>query len=316
MAGVHEFAKDHCGRSVVIEVGTHSRWMEQILTKHGLKVTVANPRQLDLITKNKRKNDRNDAYLLARLALISSDSLGFEILKPVEHRSDELQADLMILKARGKLVDARSQFVNMIRGDMKSFGHRLRTCSTESFHKLKSEIPPQLLPALGPIFDSIEVLNTQIRGYDKTINKLQEEHHPDLNVMTEIKGVACLTALAVGLTLANAERFKKSRDAAAYLGLCPAMHESGNQRRDLGISKCGDPFVRKLLVQAAHYIIGPFGEDCDLRRWGLKLKNRGGTANTKRAAVAVARKLATVLHRLWANQEKYEPFRSSPSQVA
>lgn len=316
LEGVSDLAGKYPKSRVIIEVGTHSRWISKRLANLGLEVVVANARQLSLITQSKRKNDRNDALILAELGNVSVDRSRLKILKPIEHRSDEMHADLMVLKSRDGLVQARTKLVNMIRGFIKATGNRLPSKSTESFHFLKTEVPLELMPALEPIFEVLESLATQIRGLDRQLEKLQQEHYPDTNVMTKVRGVGALTALAIRLTLANASRFKRSRDAAAYLGLCPAMHESGKLKRDLGITKCGDPFVRKLLVQAAHYILGPFGEDCDLRRWGTKLMNRGGGGNRKRAATAVARKLATILHRLWMDQSEYEPLRSQPASAA
>jgi transposase len=117
-----------------------------------------------------------------------------------------------------------------------------------------------------------------------------------------------VTALAYVLTLETPLRFKRSRDVGPYLGLVPQQEDSGASQPQLGISKAGDKMLSKLLVGSAHYILGPFGPDTDLRRFGMKLCERGGKNAKKRASVAVARKLAVLLHRLWASGEVYEPL--------
>ena len=117
-----------------------------------------------------------------------------------------------------------------------------------------------------------------------------------------------LIALTFLLTLEDPHRFRKSRDVGCYLGLQPGRRNSGQSEPQMHISKEGDPYLRTLLVQGAQHILGPFGVDCDLRRWGLKLAERGGRNGKKRAIVATARKLAVLLHHLWVNGEVYEPL--------
>jgi transposase len=118
------------------------------------------------------------------------------------------------------------------------------------------------------------------------------------------------------LTIQDPARFKKSRFAAAYLGLTPGKDQSGASDPQRHITKAGDPFVRRLLVQCAQLMLGPFGKDTDLRRWGLHLAERGGKNGKKRAVVAVARKLAVLLHRLLATGSTYQPIGHSPRPLA
>ena len=129
--------------------------------------------------------------------------------------------------------------------------------------------------------------------------------------LRQVKGVGTLIALTYLLTLEDAQRFRKSRDVGCYLGLQPGRRNSGQSEPQMHISKEGDPYLRTLLVQGAHHILGPFGVDSDLRRWGLKLAERGGRNGKKRAVIATARKLAVLLHRLWVSGEAYEPLRNS-----
>jgi transposase len=119
-----------------------------------------------------------------------------------------------------------------------------------------------------------------------------------------------LIALTFVLTIEDRDRFQKSRDVGCYVGLRPKRSESGESQPQLRITKEGDVYLRKMLVQGAHYILGYRGPDTDLKRWGRRLAGQGKNAK-KRAVVAVARKLGILLHRLWVTGEVYEPLRNS-----
>ena len=160
-----------------------------------------------------------------------------------------------------------------------------------------------------------EELSDRIKVYDERIEKLGREKYEHTELLRQVKGVGPLTSLAYVLTLENPDRFRKSRDVGAYLGLAPQQEDSGDSQPQLGISKAGDMMLRRLLVGSAQYILGPFGPDTDLRRQGLRLCERGGKNAKKRAAVAVARKLAVLLHRLWLSGEVYEPLRHGAPTV-
>jgi transposase len=161
---------------------------------------------------------------------------------------------------------------------------------------------------LLPLVQLAEGLSACIQGYDRRIEELASEKYGPTKLLRQVKGVGPITALAYVLTLEKPERFPKSRDVGPYLGLVPKQEDSGESQPQLGISKAGDRMLRKLLVGSAQYILGPFGPDTDLRRYGLRLCERGGKNAKKRAAVAVARKLAVLLHRLWVSGEVYEPL--------
>ena len=126
--------------------------------------------------------------------------------------------------------------------------------------------------------------------------------------MRQVEGIGPLTALTFVLTLEDPHRFEKSRSVGAYLGLVPATDRSGERDPHKRISKEGDEMLRRLLVGSANYVLGPFGSDSDLRRHGEKIASRGAKNAKKRAAVAVARKLAVLLHRLWVTGETYDPL--------
>jgi transposase len=303
---VTAFFKGRPKAHVVMEVGTHSRWVSTTVAELGHQVTIANPRQLALISQSDRKSDRKDAELLARLGRADP-----KLLSPVVHRGHEAQADLAVAKARDVLVECRTKLVNHVRGITKSFGLSLPRCEAEAFHRrTKDQVPPELKPALAPIYEALGALEESIRVHEKRLEQLAKKY-PDVAVVSQPAGVGILTALVFLLSLEDKARFENSRAVGAFVGLTPRKDQSGNSDKQLRITKAGDPFMRRLLVNSANYILGPFGPDSDLRRFGLRLAERGGKNAKKRAKVAVARKLTTLMHRLWVTGEVYEPLRNT-----
>jgi transposase len=298
------FASERPPLRVAIEAGTHSPWVSRLLEECGHEVLVANPRKLRLIYANKRKTDEIDAENLARLARLDP-----KLLYPLKHRGEDSQAHMAIIRSREALVSARTQLVNHVRGAVKSFGHRLPKCPARSFHKRAAEhVPEALWPALGPILETIGSLTERIRDYDRQLETISEERYPETELLRQVEGVGALTALTFVLTLDDPHRFEKSRSVGAYLGLVPATDRSGDRDPQKRISKEGDELLRRLMVGSAHYILGPFGKDSDLRRHGGKIASRGGKNAKKRAVVAVARKLSVLLHRLWVTGEAHKPL--------
>ncbi len=173
----------------------------------------------------------------------------------------------------------------------------------------------ELREALEPLLTEVESLNERIKEYDRRMEQMAKKDYPEVQLLQQVKGVGELIALTYVLTIEDPHRFRKSRDVGCFLGLRPGRRNSGQSEPQMHISKEGDRYLRTLLVQGAHYILGPFGEDRDLRRWGLKLAERGGKNAKKRAIIAVARKLAVLLHRLWVSGEVYEPLRNSQRVV-
>src|SRR5690242_15357961 len=291
---------------IALKTGMHSPWVSRLLSGLGHEVIVAHARNVRLIGESRRKDDRLDAQTLARLARIDP-----QLLCPVKHRSARAQADLTVIRARAGLVRARTALVNTVRGLAKSYGERLRGCSVRTMNPEKAKaLSPELQTALEPLLAGIESLSEQILEYNERIEKLAQQSYPQVALLKQVKGVGTLIALTFLLTLEDAHRFRKSRDVGCYLGLQPGRRNSGQSEPQMHISKEGDPYLRTLLVQGAHHILGPFGADSDLRRWGLKLAERGGKSGKKRAIIAVARKLAVLLHRLWVGGEVYEPLRN------
>jgi transposase len=297
------FASERALR-IAIEAGTHSPWASRVLEECGHEVLVANARKLRLIYANKQKTDEIDAENLARLARVDP-----KLLYPLKHRGEDSQAHMALIRSRQALIGCRTQLVNHVRGAVKSFGARLPKCPARSFHNRAPEhIPEALCAALGPILEQIGSLTERIRQYDRKLETIAKEHYPETELLRQVEGIRPLTALTFVLTLEDPHRFEKSRSVGAYLGLVPATSQSGERDPQKRISKEGDEMLRRLLVGSAHYILGPFGGNSDLRRHGEKIASRGAKNAKKRAAVAVARKLSVLLHRLWVSGEVYEPL--------
>jgi transposase len=269
-------------------------------------VIVANARKVQLISKNRKKRDKVDAELLARLGRSEP-----ELLYGIRHRGEEAQRGLVLLKSREALVKARTELITHLRGAVKSLGFRLEQCSPECFHqRMVGKLPRGLAGVEAWLLEMIGKLSEQIRQLDREVERMCRQEYEETELLRQVKGVGPLTSLAFVLVLEDPGRFERARAVGSYLGLCPALDESGQQSPQLRISKEGDSMLRRLLVGSAQYILGPHGEDSDLRRWGMKLAARGGKNAKKRAAVAVARKLAVLLYVLWSGSEVYEPLRS------
>ena len=274
-------------------------------TDQGLEVLVGNARKLRMIWASRQKSDVRDADMLARIARFDR-----ELLYPIHHRSAQAHADLELIKARDLLVRHRANLIVHIRSVVKGTGERLPSSSSAAFAK-KTHLPEGVRLALDPLLKVIRELSDKIKLYDKLLAEAAEQRHPETTRLSQVTGVGNLTALAYVLTLEDPERFAQSRQVGPYLGLTPRRDQSGQTDKQLRITKAGDGHLRRLLVGCAHYILGPFGPDTDLRRYGLRLTERGGKNAKRRAVVAVARKLAVLLHALWKNGTAYEPIRKA-----
>ena len=308
---VREFFQALTVVRVVIEVGTHSAWVQDVITEWGHEVLVANPRLMESSKRRKRKSDRIDANKLARLGRVDPQSL-----YPIRHRSREVRQDLVVLRARDALVSVRTELINTARGLVKSMGTRLPQCSSPSFaEKVKDAIPIEVREALLPLVELVERVNDCISKYDQKIEELGREKYGHTTMLRQVKGVGPITSLAYVLTLEDPQRFASSREVGPYLGLVPKQEDSGDSQPQLGISKTGDRMLRRLLVGSSQYMLGAFGPDTDLRRYGLRLCERGGKNAKKRAVVAVARKLAVLLHHLWVTGDVYEPLHHTGAET-
>lgn len=296
------------GARIAHEVGSHSPWISRFLKELGHEVIVANPRKLRAIYASDRKSDRNDARMIARIARMDP-----QLLYPVQHGSEGAQRDLLQIKLRDNLVRQRVDIISSVRFTLKSMGRSLPSPNTECFAKRCRTIlqgsDDTLLAMIEPSLQVVDLLTKNIRELDRAIERLCDEKYPTTRRLRQIMGVGAITSLSFVLTIEDPERFQQPRDVAAYLGLVPRRDQSGSLDKQLRISKAGDAYLRRLLVGAAQYILGPFGPDTDLRRHGLALAERGGARAKKKAVVAIARKLSVLLLVLWKHERDYEPQR-------
>jgi transposase len=302
--GLERYFGGRAACRVVLEASTHSPWVSRELARLGHEVIVANPGAMFRgAPRRRRRNDALDAELLAR-----QGRADVRLLYPVTHRGLLAQQHLECLRARDQLVRTRAQLITHVRGAVKVTGTRLRASSAPAFvATAAAAVPTELRAATGPVLTIIHALTQQIREADRQIARVIREHYPVAQRLQQISGVGPITALAFVLLVDDPTRFADSRDVGAYFGLVPRLDESSDSQPQLRITKSGDGLGRRLLVTAAHYILGPFGPDCDLRRHGLRLAARGAKNGKKRAVVAVARKLAVLLHHLWISEQPYDP---------
>lgn len=286
---------------VTLEVGTHSPWISRALEEAGHEVIVANAREVRLIYGSSRKNDRLDAEKLARLTRYD-----VRLLAPIRHRSVQAQADLARVRSRDALVQTRTKLVSHVRGSVKAFGARIPSGSTAAFHtRAREHLPAELRAALEPVLDTIEGLTRTIREIECTLEEMASRDYPESEVLRQVDGVGLLTSLAFLLTLEDPNRFAKSREVGPYLGLTPGEHQSGSRDPKQRITKEGDTLLRRLLVQCAHQIIRS-KSDSDLKRAAERILAKGD--HRGKAVIAVARKLAVLLHHLWVTGEVYDPL--------
>jgi len=294
---------------VVIEASGTSRWIAELAESCGHEVIVANPREFRLICESHRKTDRNDARILAGFGQFRP-----QLLHPIKLRGLKCQLARATVAARAHVVRQRTLLINLIRAQVRNLGESLSSCSAATFHKTALDrIPSDLLPALEPLFALLQLAAATIAKYDEEIGRQCNEEFPETALLTQVSGVGPNTALSLVATIEDPSRFPRSRDVGAYVGLVSKSRSSGSKNPELRISKRGDKSLRRLLVTAATYIMGPRAKDSDLRRYGERIAARGGQASRSKARIAVARKLSVLLHRLWITGEEYEPLRNHPA---
>jgi transposase len=287
---------------VAMEVGTHSPWVSREIDAMKYEVIVANPHKVKLITQSIRKSDPVDAEQLARLARVDP-----QLLSPIQHRGEQAQTDLAMIRARAGLVKARTQLITMVRGLAKSMGERLKACDAKQVRvTLVETLSEGLRAAIEPALKSVEAISEQIAAYDRQIEQM-ETRYPEVRLLQQVYGVGPLIGFTFLLVLDDAGRFERSRDVGPFLGLIPKQRDSGERQLQLGISKTGDRLLRSLLVQGAHCILRKGAPPSDLQEWGAARIEKGGKRGKKRTVVAVARKLAVLLHFLWVRGEVYDP---------
>ncbi len=296
---------DRQGFMVVMENGTHSPWMSEYFQCHGVECYVGNARKLAAIWTSVQKSDRNDAEMLARLARAD-----LKLFSPIRHAGRDQRAEFAVLKSRDRLVKCRTALINCVRGTLRSFGVDTSELTVEKFtSKAVGVMPKDLHPALDGMLVQIRMLETQIKDYDRKIERIGKRHEP-VQRLRQISGVGPVIALAYVLFVGDPQNYSSAGRVGAHLGIVPKRDQSGDVDKQLGITKAGNQMLRYLLAQGANYILSR-GPDCDLRRFGERICARGGKIARRKAKIAVARKLSKIMYVLWRNGADYELFHKS-----
>ena len=252
---------------------------------------------MSAIWMNKNKSDREDAEMLARLA--RND---INLFAPISHIPPQQRADLAVVKARDAVTRSRTLLTNTVRGLLRSFGVSTKGVTSDNFTTEASKIvPKELRPAMTGILKEIRSMQLSLKAYDKLNKK-----YPATAIVGQPNGAGELTSLAYVLMVVDPRRFGNGNRVARFFGITPKRDQSGEVDKQLGITKEGSGLMRRLLVQAANHIMGR-GPDCDLRRFGERIAARGGKIAKRKAKVAVARKLAKLMYKLWLTGETYDP---------
>ena len=287
----------------VLEASPLSEWVADILEALGHEVIVIDPRKAKAVICNKKKTDKLDARNLARMA-----ATGW--YTEVHRKSADARLLRSHLIARKGLVDMQRQQNNRIRGLLRAHGMVLGKVSSGEFERRVYEQLerrcPGLLPAIRPLLESWSSLRRSIAELSKQIKHLARQDRVCRLLMTA-PGVGPLVSSAYIATIDDPGRFRRGEQVAAYLGLVPSVTQSGETEYCGRITKEGDALLRWLLVEAAHVLLTRSRADCVLKRWGKRLERRKGAAKAK---VAVARKLAMILHRMWLTNT---PFAAQPA---
>ena len=313
---IEKLAEQYPKSLIALEVGTHSPWISRFLKTLGCTVIVANARKLRAIYTNTRKCDKLDAQMLAKLVRVDPG-----LLHPVHHSEEDTQVDFLPIKMREVVVRQRVNAINAIRGALKALGIRIPNATSRGFAKQAKNYlakhHPEILPSIDPLLIILLEIKEQIKYYDKAIDQLIAEKYRAAQLIQQIGGVGPLTALSFVLTIERSERFEDPRDVGAYVGLVPRRDQSGDTDKQLPISKAGNRYLRKLLVQCAQYNLGHFGQDSDLRRYGENIyQGKGSKAAKRKAVIAVARKLSVLMLTLWQRDCDYDPLINAKKRAA
>lgn len=166
--------------------------------------------------------------------------------------------------------------MNSLRGMGKAFGIRLPRRRSENFaERAQAALAEELGEALSGLIESIEFISGKIEEYDERIEAVARERYPEVGRLSKIPGIGVLTALTFVVTLGHAGRFEHSRDVGGYVGLTPAQRQSGETDPQLPITKAGDGYLWKLLVQSAHCVLRS-KQASQIRQWGVQSCERGG----------------------------------------
>ncbi len=286
-----------CPTRIVLETGTLSNWLARGLHEYGLPVDVIDARQAHAVMKlQHNKTDANDAILLAEIA-----RTGF--CRPVSVSSEDAHKQRILIKARRLLVCQRRDTQNAIRGFLCALGIRFPKGSGKLANRVQTALVerPDLKVMIEPLLASSEALKIQIQHLDEEVIKQAKASKASQLLMT-IPGVGPITALAFAATIDDATRFEKSRTVGAYLGLTSRRYQSGEMDYSGRISKFGDDLLRSLLYEAANSLLTVVRKSHPIKDWARRIRKR---SSHKKACVALARKLAVIMHRMLITGEAF-----------
>ena len=293
------FLKNETGYRCVVEASPLAEWVSGVLEGMGHAVVVIDPRKAKAVIQTKKKTDILDARNLARMARTGWYTA-------VHRKSPEARLLRSHLKARDGLLRIARAMNSQIRGLLRSHGVRLGAVSETDFPAHVREVTARRVPALSPVLEPLIAAWTQAVEKAKTLkmaiaalgkaSEVQER-------LQSVPGVGPLIAATFVATLDTPSRFRSASQVAAYLGLVPRVHQSGETEYHGRVTKEGDSLLRTLLIEGAVVLLTRTRESCSLKRWGLRLARKKGMA---KAAVAVARKMAMLLFHLWKSGEAFQ----------
>lgn len=297
-AALSDFFRQRERCRVVFEAGPHALWVNELLSELGHEPVACHARRVRIIAESRNKNDRVDAELLARLSL--SD---LELIQPIKQRSRTTLEQRSVVRSRAALVETQKRLRTMLRGLVKPFGVRIGGGKKRALAELAAaELPELAAQSVKALLATLITIAEQIRNLEKHVEQITTTH-PAVSRLQTIPGVGPLVAISFVHAIEDPARFR-SIDVGPYLGLTPSNRSSAGKKlaaKERG--RPGDPYTRSLLVQAAWTLMNSRSES-DLAEWGRTLIKRVGP---KKAAMAVARKLATLMHHLWLHDEDFRP---------
>jgi transposase len=275
-----------------LESGPTSTWLWTELKRLDLPVICIDARHAKAVLKMQiNKSDRNDAAGIARIM-----QTGW--FKEVRVKDLDSHAVKALLVSRALLVKIKRDLENQVRGLLKNLGLVIGRATGNVFAVRAEKLivdRPELIAAVVPLLNARQAIEQQIGDLDRKVHKLAR-HDTQVRRFMSVPGVGPITALCFKATIDDPTRFKRSRSVGAYVGLTTRRHASGEIDWSGRISKCGDAMLRMYLFEAAGVLLTRVPKWSALKAWGAKLIKRNGL---RKAKVAVARKLAVILHRMW-----------------
>jgi transposase len=284
-----------------IEACPLSEWLHRGLREAGVPIVCIETRQAQrFLSSRPVKTDKNDARGIAEMMRLGH-------YRPVHVKSLGAQSMRTTLAARMQLVSSQLQIEGTIRGLLRVYGLKIGAIHRNRFagrvvDLLEEAALPELSAAIEPMLRVREVMRAERKAADRTLAGLARRSDLGRRLMT-IPGVGPITTLAYVATIDDPGRFDSSKALGAHLGLTPRVYQSGEIDRSGQISKCGDRMMRHLLYEAASALMTRTRKWSRLRAWGISVAKRRGM---KRATVAVARKLAVIMHRIWVTGDVFE----------